>query len=141
MFYQVRIRPADQDSLRFLWRNGDTSAPMETYVMKVMMFGTRYSPCSAQFVKNLNAAEHAHVDAIAADAITNHHYVDDYVISFDTPDEASKTTKAVIDIHQRGGFTLRNFRSNSRAVLQDLGCAENNDPVSLQMDTAEQEKV
>lgn len=56
--------------------------------MQVMTFGAKGSPCSAQFVKNLKAAEH--IDPAAAAAITEHHYVD-----------------------LQGGFNLRNFRSNT----------------------------
>lgn len=57
MFHQVKILKADQDSQRYLWRNGNTEAEIETYVMTVMTFGATCSPASAQFIKNLNASK------------------------------------------------------------------------------------
>lgn len=50
MFHRITIRQEDQDSQRFLWRDGDSSKEIETYVMQAMTFGARCSPCSAQFV-------------------------------------------------------------------------------------------
>lgn len=124
MFSQIMIRPADRDSQRFLWRHGDTSRQVETYEMMAMTFGAACSPCSAQYVKNINAEEHAHIDVDAVKAIKRNHYVDDYVISFPTIAEASRVTRAVIDIHRRGGFDLRKLVSNSVEVLRAIGCTD-----------------
>lgn len=123
MFHQVRIRAEDQQSQRFLWRNGDPSVPPDTYVMEVMTFGSTCSPASAQYVKNLNALEHQDETPAAAIAIQKSHYVDDYVASFDTPADAIAVTKAVVNIHSRGGFELRGFVSSSRCVIEALGVA------------------
>lgn len=60
-----------------------------------MTFGAICSPCSAQFVKNLNAKQHLKEDKLAAEAILNNHYVDDFVMSFDTEEEAEHITKKV----------------------------------------------
>lgn len=136
MFLQVRIKPSDQDSQRFLWRGGDATRPMDEYVMQVMTFGARCSPCSAQHVKNTNALEHQTHNAAAAQAIIENHYVDDFVMSFTTPAEATSTTKAVIKIHHRAGFNLRNFRSNNADVLTSLGCRIETSTVDLQCDTS-----
>lgn len=140
MFHQITIRKEDRDAQRFLWRHGDQQQPMETYVMRAMTFGARCSPCSAQFVKNLNASEHANTHPEAVDAIINRHYVDDYVASFATVDDATQTTKAVIDINRRGHFNLRNFRSNSKEVLHALGSDDVGAAVDLQME-ASTEKI
>lgn len=51
MFLQVRIREKDIHAQRFLWRNGDSSKPIDVYVMQSMIFGAACSPCSAQFIK------------------------------------------------------------------------------------------
>lgn len=121
MFHQVRIRTTDQHSQRFLWRNGISAAQPDVYVMEVMTFGSTCSPASAQHVKNLNAAEFEKELPTAADAIRNNHYVDDFVCSFDTTEEAIRVTRAVVDIHRRGGFVLRGFVSNDNNVIEGLG--------------------
>lgn len=33
MFLRVKIRDHDQDALRFLWREGDPSRPVDVYIM------------------------------------------------------------------------------------------------------------
>lgn len=56
--------------------------------MNVATFGSTCSPSSTQYVKNLNAMEHSEEFPKAARAITENHYVDDYLDSVDTVDEA-----------------------------------------------------
>lgn len=120
MFHQVRIRPADQHSQRFLWRDGNHGNEPEAYVMQVMTFGASCSPSSAQFVKNSNAMRFADRFPRAADAILNHHYVDDLLDSADTVEEAVKLAKDITYVHQKGGFDIRNWISNSTEVLEAL---------------------
>lgn len=120
MYHQILILPEDRNSQRFLWRSGDVSKPVDTYVMDVLTFGASCSPCSAQHVKNLNADEHAIDRPAAVRAIKELHYVDDYVASFETLSDAIEITKDVINIHSLGGFELRNFASNRREVLDAL---------------------
>lgn len=85
-----------------------------------------------------NAMDYINEHPKAVAAIKENHYVDDFVMSFNDSNEATVTTQEVVEIHSRGGFQLRNFRSNSRQVMQALGCAQNDEPVDFRlMDTAE----
>lgn len=84
MFHQVLVRKADQDSQRFLWRDGNSYNPPDVYVMQVITFGATCSPASAQHVKNTNAVEFAREFPNASSAVQNNHYVDDCVKSFAT---------------------------------------------------------
>lgn len=120
MFNRIQIIPVDQHCQRFLWRDGDETKPLKTYVMTAMIFGATCSPCSAQFVKNLNAKKHMEENKLAAEAILNNHYVDDFVMSFDSEEEAVMVTKGVCKIHSYGNLNLRNFVSNSKKVLEHL---------------------
>lgn len=79
MFHQVRIRPADQHSQRFLWRDGKNGNEPEPY----MTFGASCSPIAYRFSR-------------AADAILNHHYVDDLLDSADDDEEAVKLAGDII---------------------------------------------
>ncbi|XP_055643274.1 uncharacterized protein LOC129779676 [Toxorhynchites rutilus septentrionalis] len=120
MFHQVLIRPEDRQALRFLWRNQPSEA-VQVFVMNVAIFGSTCSPCSAQFVKDLNASEHSTEFPRAATAVIENHYVDDYLDSVDTVEEAVQLAEEVKTIHERGGFELRHWLSNAPEVLERIG--------------------
>ncbi|XP_055612702.1 uncharacterized protein LOC129759321 [Uranotaenia lowii] len=120
MYHQIRIRTEDRQVQRFLFR-ADRSKPPTTYVMDVATFGATCSPCSAQYVKNLNASEFATEYPKASAAIVNNHYVDDYFDSVDTVEQAIELATQVRYIHIKGGFEIRNWVSNSRELLIKIG--------------------
>ncbi|XP_063367679.1 uncharacterized protein LOC134656091 [Cydia amplana] len=119
MFLRVKIRPEDQDALRFLWRT-DSKQPVKTYAMTSLVFGANSSPFIAQYVKNRNAQRYASTMPAAVAAICEQHYMDDYLDSL--PDEAAaiKMVKDVTFIHKQGGFDMCNWTSNSEAVLDSV---------------------
>ncbi|XP_058817559.1 uncharacterized protein LOC131680861 [Topomyia yanbarensis] len=120
MFHQLYIRSQDRQSQLFLWRD-NPNQPMKTLVMDVATFGSACSPCSAHFVRNLNAEEHAAVYPKATKAILENHYVDDFLDSFDTVEETIMQALDVQKIHKKAGFELRNWSSNSNEVLRRVG--------------------
>ncbi|XP_058811010.1 uncharacterized protein LOC131675893 [Topomyia yanbarensis] len=120
MYHQLRIRVKDKQAQRFLYRF-DSAQPVQIYVMDVATFGSTCSPCSAQFVKNLNAENFEKRYPDAAAAIIEKHYVDDYFDSVDTVEEAIKRASEVRLIHLQGGFEIRNWVSNSKEFLQAMG--------------------
>ncbi|XP_062714110.1 uncharacterized protein LOC134290901 [Aedes albopictus] len=137
MFHQVRIREADRQSQRFLWRNEPSSSP-DIFIMDVATFGSTCSPASAQYVKNRNATEYAEEFPRAAEEIIHNHYVDDYLASFETEADAAETAEQVKFIHIQGGFELTNWNSNSTIVLHRVGAAEDNDRKHLFLDKGNQ---
>ncbi|XP_062703041.1 uncharacterized protein LOC134285727 [Aedes albopictus] len=132
MFHQFRIRQEDAQSQRFLYRE-HPSQPVRTFVMDVGTFGATCSPCQAQYIKNRNAAENEEEFPEAAEAIKEKHYVDDYLDSFDTEEEAIKVALEVMEVHARGGFCIRNWHSNSDALLKRVGepCADQPKAISI----------
>ncbi|XP_038116718.1 uncharacterized protein LOC119768950 [Culex quinquefasciatus] len=120
MFHQFRIRSEDVHSQRFLYREHFTE-PVKVFAMDVGSFGATCSPCQAQYIKNRNAREHEKEFPEAAKAVINKHYVDDYLDSFDTEAEAIKVALDVKELHSRGGFEIRNWHSNSEALLTRVG--------------------
>ncbi|XP_055604679.1 uncharacterized protein LOC129752915 [Uranotaenia lowii] len=120
MFHQVNIILEDKQAQRFLFRNQTDETP-QIYVMDVATFGASCSPCIAQYIKNRNAKEHATQFPRAAEAIINRHYVDDFLASVDTIDEAIEQIKEVSHVHALGGFEIRNFLSNAPEVLEKIG--------------------
>lgn len=121
MFHQVAIRPEDREAQRFLWRDGNIDREPEVYEMLVMTFGATCSPCSAHYIKNLNASDFEESHSRAVRAIVHNHYVDDLLDSVDTEEEAMTLAAEVKFIHSQGGFEMRNWRSNSLRVSSSLG--------------------
>lgn len=136
MFLRILIRPQDSQSQRFLWRENSGDEP-SVYIIDVATFGSTCSPSSAQFVKNANAKEHMESFPRAASAIIRYHYVDDYLDSFETEEEAIAVVNQVKFIHSTGGFNLRNCLSNSEEVLLAIENTSENAAKQLSISRAE----
>ncbi|XP_053686350.1 uncharacterized protein LOC128735897 [Sabethes cyaneus] len=120
MFLQVLMRPEDQHLLRFFWKTNASDTAPNTYVMQVTPFGTCCSPSIAQYVKNTNARRFEQELPEALHAIVYQHYVDDMLISAETEEQAVQLATDVKMIHEAGGFEMRNWVSNSPAVVTAL---------------------
>ncbi|XP_058837183.1 uncharacterized protein LOC131693415 [Topomyia yanbarensis] len=140
MFHQLLICEPDRHSQRFLFRS-DPSRPVETYIMDVATFGSTCSPASAQYAKNKNAEEFVARYPRAVEGIQRNHYVDDYLDSFESVDEAERVSRAVGAIHQKGGFHLRNWLSNSAEVLRGLNEEATNASKNLCLSTTDGDRV
>ena len=80
MFHQVRVKPRDCDSLRFLWwPNGDLSIPPQEYQMLVHLFRATSSPSCCGFALRKVASDRASkVDPQVAKFILRSFYVDNF---------------------------------------------------------------
>ncbi|XP_043482111.1 uncharacterized protein LOC122511116 [Leptopilina heterotoma] len=115
MFHQVRIRKEDCGSQRLLWRDEKTKE-ICTLEMVVMIFGAISSPYVALEVKNRNAEQFKEMYPEACEAIIDNHYVDDFLISVDTEEEATRMLDEVILVHRKGGFEMHNIMTSSSEV-------------------------
>ncbi|XP_053691447.1 uncharacterized protein LOC128739964 [Sabethes cyaneus] len=120
MYHQVRIREEDQHSQRFFWKDDETDSGPSTYVVQVMTFGACCSPSTAQYVKNTHARKFEQEYPAAVEAIVKHHYVDDMLLSVESESQAAQLSAEVKRIHALAGFEIRNWASNSPAVLQAM---------------------
>ena len=79
MFYQVKVKKADQDFLRFLWwPNGILTKEPEEYCMTVHLFGGGSSPGCLNFALNCTAEDGENEFGVkAADTVKKNFYVDD----------------------------------------------------------------
>ncbi|GBP12287.1 hypothetical protein EVAR_75581_1 [Eumeta japonica] len=130
MFLRVKIREEDRDSLRFLWRNNMNENPQE-YRMTSLIFGAASSPCTAIYIKNRNASEFELEYPEACKAIRLDHYVDDFLKSFNSIEEAKRVSKQVYEIHRKAAFELRGWASNEIEVLNEMPDTRNDDNVQL----------
>lgn len=119
MFNRVKIQDDDTNAQCFVWRN-TTNEPIQTFQMKAMLFGLNCSPFLAQFTKNFNAEKYKFDYPEAYKAIIRNHYVDDYLDSVDSIEEAISRIKSVIKVHQLGGFKIRGFVCNNLQVLKEI---------------------
>ncbi|XP_065095026.1 uncharacterized protein LOC135716294 [Ochlerotatus camptorhynchus] len=131
MFHQIWMREVDKHALRFLFRTDPSAKDPDVFLMDVMTFGAACSPASAQYIKNLNAAQFSERFPEAVKAIIRRHYVDDYLDSADSVDEAIERAKQVRYIHSQAGFELHHWVSNSDACLADLGESEVEERIPL----------
>ncbi|XP_055614842.1 uncharacterized protein LOC129761157 [Toxorhynchites rutilus septentrionalis] len=120
MFHQIMIRREDQYFQLFFWKENEDNDPPDVYIMKVMTFGACCSPATAQYVININAKRFEHECPQAVNAIVKNHYVDDMLASVETNEDAVKLVQDVKRIHAAGGFEMRNWLSNSLAVLASV---------------------
>ncbi|XP_058827701.1 uncharacterized protein LOC131687632 [Topomyia yanbarensis] len=127
MYHQVLMKEDDQHCQRFFWRENKTDTNPSIYVMQVMTFGACCSPSTAQYVKNRNALRFQQYHPAAVQAITKRHYVDDMLVSVESEEDAISLARDVKMIHNAAGFEMRNWISNSQAVLSALNEATTNE--------------
>ena len=122
MFHQVRVREEDQPALTFLWRDCDASKPPDQYRMLVTVFGARCSPAAASYVLGRTADDHqtdSPTSVRAAAAVRSSFYMDDFLHSEKTVDEAKDTQENVTKIVSGGGFVLTKWVSSHPETLDD----------------------
>lgn len=86
--------------------------------MGVAAFGATCSPAIAQHVKITNAKGFEQERAV--EGIIFSHYVNDYLDSFPTEEEAKQVEAEIRDIHRSGDFQLRNWCTNRAGILRHL---------------------
>ena len=118
MFHQVRVKPHDRDLLRFLWwPNGELSRPAQPYRMKVHLFGASSSPSCAAFCLRQTVVMYGDkYSEKTADTIRRNFYVDDCLVSCETPERAITLIKEMMELLKACGFRLTKWMSNHPEV-------------------------
>lgn len=119
MYHRIRTAIEDRKFQRFLWRDNPNDRVID-YEMRVQTFGAVSSPCIAQYVKNENARRFQEIYPEAVFAVTSNTYVDDWVQSCRSNEEAIRLATQVIEIQQAADFHLHKWMSNSPEVLQGI---------------------
>ena len=122
MFYQVKVKKADQDFLRFLWwHNGILTKEPEEYCMTVHLFGGGSSPGCSNFALKCTAEDGENEFGVkASETVKKNFYVDDLLKSLPTEEEAIEVIHDVKNMCAKGGFNLTKFVSNSRRVIMSV---------------------
>lgn len=139
MFLQVKIAAPDCYSQLFLYREKESMQP-RTCMLTSMTFGSTSSPTCAQFVMNHNARMCVPDNERVIEAITRNHYVDDWLDSIDSDEEAMQLITQVKEVQAKAGFEIRGWKSNSTTVMNNFGDKE--EDLNLQMNAEDMsEKV
>ncbi|XP_028405229.1 uncharacterized protein LOC114527732 [Dendronephthya gigantea] len=118
MFHQVRVRPPDCDSLRFLWwPDNDLSNEPAEYQMMVHLFGSVSSPTCANFALRQTADDNSEqFDNETVNTVKRNFYVDNCLKSSENEQAAITTAEQLRLLLSKGGFRLTKWLSNSRRV-------------------------
>lgn len=96
--------------------------------MGVHIFGAACSPAVCMATMRRTAEDNRHSYSDVADLIKTNFYVDNYLDSVETEDEAIERSPRLIELLQRDGFHLTKRLSSSRMVLASFDPSELADP-------------
>lgn len=120
MFNQVRVYPEDRSALRFLWWKNHDFANSEVieYHMNVHIFGVTSSPAGANYALRQTALDHVgKYPQSIIESVAKNFYVDDFLKSLPSVNEALQYVDQMPKLLQHGGFHLTKWMSNKREVL------------------------
>ena len=120
MYRQILIHPQQQDLQRIFWRSSPDQ-PMKIFRLKTVTYGLK--PSSFLAIRTLNELaeqDGKQYDPSAANALKGNFFVDDYLQSFSSLDEAKTTVSDLSDLLRGGGFSLKKFCSNSSDFLSQI---------------------
>ena len=119
MFLQVGVFPKDQPSIRFLWRE-DPSTEVSVFQYVRHIFGSKDSPTCANYALKRTATDNADMFPKAARSVQTNFYMDDYLESSPTAEEAAQKAKDLVKMLSIGGFKLTKFVSNDPKILSQI---------------------
>ena len=138
MFLQVQIPEQDRNCLRFLWRPR-TNEPVQIYECQLHVFGAKSSPTCANYALKRVGLDNEKEYPIAAKAIQNKFYMDDFIKSVETPEGAIEVFNQLQALLSQHGFELRKWVSNNDAVTEatpeDLKSISNTKQVEVEPNT------
>ena len=118
----VAVHKTDIDCLRFIWSpDGDISQEPVAYRMLVHLFGAVSSPSFSNVALQRTAIDHKEsFSAEVCQAVTKSFYVDDFIISVPSVDEAISVVQDITELCSRGGFRLTKWSNNHGEVLSSI---------------------
>ena len=126
MFSNFKVPLEQQDLLRFFWfRNNDPTNEIVPYRSSSHIFGCNSSPAIANLAMKHLASVHLPTEySPAKDYLCNSFYVDDGLMSVDTPEEAINILTGARSILSTFNTRLHKIASNSAEVLDSFPSSE-----------------
>ena len=119
MFLQVGVIPDDRPSLRFLWRE-DPASEVAVFQYVRHIFGSKDSLTCANYALRRTATDNTSQFPEAAQSVINNFYMDDYLESRPTAEEATQKAKDLVKLPSLGGFKQTKFLSNVPTIPPQL---------------------
>ena len=119
MFLQDGVIPKDQPSLRFLWWE-DPAAEIAVYQYVRHIFGSKDSPTCANYALKRTGSDNQDAIPEAAKSVHRNFYMDGYLESSPTVEEASNKAKDMVALLAKSGFNLTKFVSNITHLPAEL---------------------
>ena len=128
MFHQVRVMPPDAEALCFLWWPAGLDGPIRPYQMLSHIFGATCSPCCANYALGRAISDNeSEYSSCTIQAARTSFYVDDFLHSSATAEEAVHIAQETRELVAKGGFKLTKWKSNSatvEAAVTDTGASK-----------------
>ena len=138
MFLQVQVPEQDRNCLRFLWRPR-TNETVQIYEFQRHVFGAKTSPTCANYALKRVGLDKEKEYPIAAKAIQDNFYMDDFIESVETTEEAIEVFNQPQPLLSRHGFELKKLISIKEAVTkaipEDLKSISNTKQVEVEPNT------
>ena len=122
MFLQVGVLTSDQPSRRFLWRE-DPTTNVVVYQYARHIFGAKDLPTCALYALQRTARDNGKFFPVAAKAVLENFYMDDYLDSVESPEKAINRSKELVLLLHLGGFKLTKFVSNVPDLADRIECS------------------
>ena len=121
-FHQVRVKPSDCDSPRFLWADTPKgNSKIETYQVLVHIFGATDYPCCTNFAAKTVARDNLEkYSAMTIETVLRSFYVDDLLKSVTSEQQVVSLIKEMVDLMKAGGFRLTKSISNNENVMKTI---------------------
>lgn len=128
MYRMVWVHPNDRDMQRIFFRECK-SEPIQEYRLNTLTYGTTPASYIATQCLEEVAKEVETVNSVAAKAIRECFYMDDFISGGDSFGEVLSLQKSIHSALAKRGFQLRKYSSNSKELLEQM-------PSELLADTA-----
>ena len=119
MFLQIGVPSADSRCLRFLWRDNPEQR-IEVYEYTRHVFGAKSSPTCANYALHQVAKDNANNDENLVRTVQRNFYMDDFLKSVSTPQEAIQIYQKVRDVLSKGGFKLTKWIASDEEVKSQI---------------------
>ena len=124
--------------MRFLWRP-TMNEPVQIYEYQRHVFVVKSSTSCANYALKRVAIDNEDEFTIAAKTIQNNFYMDDFIKSVETPEEAIKVFNQLQPLLSENGYELKKWITNSdrvtNAIREDLRSINNTKQWHTQCDT------